>query len=208
MFRKYLLTGLLIWLPIAITLWILDIILTALDRTLILLPPSWHPDQLLGLHIPGFGLLLSLAIILVTGVLARNFIGGVLVRWFERAIDTIPVVRTIYASVKQVSDTMLSPKGNAFRKVVMVEFPQPGQWTLGFVVGDANPAYDSVVGADHQVVYVPTAPNPTSGYVLVMATARLRDVDISVDEALKFHVSLGVVSPGSNGKPAAAPPPA
>jgi uncharacterized membrane protein len=196
MFKKYLITGLLIWLPLAITLWILDIILTTLDRTLLLLPQSWHPDQLLGMHVPGFGLLISVLVILSTGVLARNFIGRRLLRWWEGLLGRIPIVRSIYSSVKQVSDTMLSPKGNAFRKVVLVEFPQQDHWTLAFIVGEPMGPVADRLGDSMVTVYVPTAPNPTSGYVLMLPASRTRDVDVSVDDALKFHVSLGVVAPG------------
>lgn len=196
MFKKYLITGLLIWLPLAITLWILDIILTTLDRTLLLLPHSWQPEHLLGVKIPGLGLLVSLAVILATGVLARNFIGRRLLRWWEGLLGRIPIVRSIYSSVKQVSDTMLSPKGNAFRKVVLVEFPQAGHWTMAFVVGEPAGVLTERLGDRMVTVYVPTAPNPTSGYVLMMPAERVRDVDVTVDDALKFHVSLGVVAPG------------
>jgi uncharacterized membrane protein len=199
MFKKYLIPGLLIWLPLAITLWILDIILATLDRTLVLLPASWHPDSIFGFHVPGFGLILSVAIVLTTGALARNFVGNRLLQWWEGLLARIPIVRSIYASVKQVSDTMLSPKGNAFRKVVLVQFPQPGQWTLGFIVGEPSAPIERKLGPGYVTVYVPTAPNPTSGYVLLMAEADVKDADISVDDALKFHISLGVVGPG--GKP-------
>lgn len=197
MLKKYFIAGLLIWLPIAATLWVLDFIVSTMDRTLLLLPVSWRPDALLGMHIPGLGLVLSLAVLLATGMLAANIIGERLVRWWEALVGRIPVVRSIYSSFKQVSDTMLSPKGNAFRKVVMVEFPQAEQWTLGFIVGEPAGAAAERLGPGWVTVYVPTAPNPTSGYVLMMPAARVRDVDISVDDALKFHVSLGVVAPAS-----------
>jgi uncharacterized membrane protein len=196
MLKKYFVAGLLIWLPLAATLWVLDFIVSTMDRTLLLLPASWRPDALLGMHIPGLGLVLSVLVLLATGMLAANIIGERLLRWWEVLVNRIPVVRSIYSSVKQVSDTMLSPKGNAFRKVVMVEFPQPEQWTLAFIVGEPAGAAAERLGAGWVTVYVPTAPNPTSGYVLMMPAARVRDVDISVDDALKFHVSLGVVAPG------------
>jgi uncharacterized membrane protein len=195
MLKKYFITGLLIWLPVAVTLWIIDFVVTAMDRTLLLLPPSWRPEAAIGVHLPGFGLVLSVLVILATGVLARNILGQRLVRWWEALVGRIPVVNSIYSSVKQVSDTMLSQKGNAFRKVVLVEFPQRGQWTMGFVVGTPGDRLAPHVGDDKVTVYVPTAPNPTSGYVIVVDPSELRDVDVSVDEAFKFHVSLGVVTP-------------
>jgi len=202
--RKYLITGLLIWVPLAITLLIMDTIIGWMDQSLRLLPPSWRPEALLGFRIPGLGVLLTFVVVLGTGVLARNFVGRRLLHWWEGLLGRIPIVRSIYSSVKQVSDTMLSPKGNAFRKVVLVEFPQPGQWTLAFIVGEPSAPVAAELQADMVTVYVPTAPNPTSGYVLLMSSDRVREIDITVDDALKFHVSLGVVTPGvPSARPAA-----
>ncbi len=195
MLKKYLITGLLIWLPLAITLWILDIILTTLDRSLLLLPAAWRPDALFGMHIPGFGLVLSVLIVLVTGVLAANIIGERLVRWWEGLLNRIPIVRSIYSSVKQVSDTMLSPKGNAFRKAVLVEFPQRGQWAIGLVVGEPGEVIERALGEPVMTVFVPTAPNPTSGYTIIVPPREVKELDITVDDALKFVISLGVVAP-------------
>jgi uncharacterized membrane protein len=195
MLKKYLITGLLIWLPLAITLWVIDFILTTLDTTLLLLPAAWHPDALLGFHIPGFGLILSVVIVLLTGVFAANFIGERLVRWWEGFLSRIPIVRSIYSSVKQVSDTMLSPKGNAFRQAVLVEFPQRGQWAIGLVIGDPGEPIERAIGEKSITVFVPTAPNPTSGYTIIVPLRELRELDISVDDALKFVISLGVVTP-------------
>jgi uncharacterized membrane protein len=200
MLKKYLITGLLIWLPLAVTLWIIDFVVTAMDRTVLLLPERWRPEVLFGMHLPGFGLMMSLLVILVTGVLARNFLGQRLLRWWEGLLARIPIVNSIYSSVKQVSDTMLAQKGNAFRKVVLVEFPQRGQWTMAFVVGAPGERIGPLVGAGKVTVYVPTAPNPTSGYVIMADPAELRDIDVSIDEAFKFHVSLGVVTPSEAGR--------
>ncbi len=200
MLKKYLITGLLIWLPLAVTLWIIDFVVTAMDRTLLLMPESWRPESVLGMHLPGFGLVVSVLVILATGVLAANFLGQRLVRWWESLVARIPIVNSIYSSVKQVSDTMLAQKGNAFRKVVLVEFPQRGQWTMAFVVGSPGERLIPLVGDEKVTVYVPTAPNPTSGYVIIVDPAELRDVDVSVDEAFKFHVSLGVVTPSEAGR--------
>jgi uncharacterized membrane protein len=208
MLKKYLITGLLIWLPIAVTLWIIDFVITTMDRTLVLLPASWRPEVAFGMHLPGFGLVMSVLVILATGVLAANLLGQRLLRWWERLVARIPIVNSIYSSVKQVSDTMLSQKGNAFRKVVLVEFPQRGQWTMAFVVGAPGERLASQVGAEKVTVYVPTAPNPTSGYVIMADPAELRDVEISVDEAFKFHVSLGVVTPAAENRKRGAKSPA
>ena len=193
--KKYLITGLLIWLPLAVTLWIIDFVISTMDRTVLLLPEAWRPEVAFGVRLPGFGLVVSVLIIFVTGLLTANFLGQRLLRWWEALVVRIPIVNSIYSSVKQVSDTMLSQKGNAFRKVVLVEFPQRGQWTMGFVVGNPGLRLEPHLGADKVTVYVPTAPNPTSGYVIMVDPRELRDVDVSVDEAFKFHVSLGVVTP-------------
>jgi uncharacterized membrane protein len=198
--KKYLIPGLLIWVPLAITLLIIETTIGWIDQILHLLPLSWRPEALIGFHIPGLGTLLAFAVVMITGVTARNIVGRRMVNWSEAVMGRIPIVRSIYSSVKQVSDTMLSPKGNAFRKVVLVEFPQPEQWTLAFIVGESETPVGKMLQRELVTVYVPTAPNPTSGYVLLMPKEKLRDVAISVDDALKFHVSLGVVTPGSNGK--------
>lgn len=194
-FKRYLIAGLLVWIPLAITVWVLDLIVSTMDQTLLLLPTSWRPDALLPFHIPGLGLLLSLLVVLATGMLAANIIGERLLRWWHGLLNRIPIVRSIYSSVKQISDTLLATRGQSFRKVVMIEFPQRGQWTLGFVVGSPGATIASATVADAITVYVPTAPNPTSGYVLVVRPGDVREVDISVDDALKFHISLGVVPP-------------
>ncbi len=205
MLKKYLITGLLIWVPLAITLWVLDLIVTAMDRSLLLLPAEWRPDYLLGIHIPGFGVILSVAIVLATGVLGHNIIGRRLVIWWEELLGRIPIVRSIYSSVKQVSDTMFSSSGHSFRKAVLVEFPQRGQWTIGLVVGTPGARVTRHLRGDMMTVFVPTAPNPTSGYTIIVNPAEVKELDISVDEALKFIISLGVVAPNEEGrrKPAA-----
>jgi uncharacterized membrane protein len=193
--RKYFITGLLIWLPLAITLLILETLIGWMDQTLLFLPPSWRPEAF-GIRIPGLGALLAVLVVFLTGLLATNLIGRRLVHWWDQLLHRIPIVRSIYASVKQVSDTLLKDSGQSFRKVVLVEFPQPGQWTLAFIVGAPEGSIAAAIGGSLVTVYVPTAPNPTSGYVLMMPVDRVREIGISVDDALKFHVSLGVVGPG------------
>ena len=194
--KKYFVTGLLILVPLGITLWVLNLIVTTMDQTLLLLPPSVRND--FPFNIPGTGVILTLAIVLVVGVLAHNFIGRHLVLWWEALLRRIPVVSSIYTSVKQVSDTLFSPSGQAFRKAVLVQFPRDGAWSVAFVVGDPGEALKSHLGGDLQTVYVPTAPNPTSGYILILPPDQIVDLHISVDDALKFVVSMGVVTP--NGK--------
>jgi uncharacterized membrane protein len=194
MLKRAFFTGLVILVPLAITLWVLNVIVTALDQTLLLLPPSVRNQ--VPFNIPGTGVVLTLAIILLVGILARNFIGRRLVVWWEALLGRIPVVSKIYSSVKQVSDTLLSPSGQAFRKPVLVEFPRAGTWAVGFVVGDPGDALQNAVVGAHASVFVPTAPNPTSGYVLIVPLTQIVDLDVSVDDALKFVVSMGVVAPG------------
>jgi uncharacterized membrane protein len=211
MFRRYFATGLLIWVPIGITLWVLDLIVTTLDLSLSLLPQNWQPVAVFGRHLPGIGALLTLLVIFLTGLLATNILGQQLVRLWEGLLSRIPIVRTIYSSVKQVSDTLLSPQGNAFRKALLVEYPRKGSWTIGFMTGtpadevrrrvaEVEPASpDAGAGAEMVSIYVPTTPNPTSGFFLMMHRADTIELDMSVDEALKYIVSMGVVTP--SGKP-------
>jgi len=197
MLRRYLIAGLLIWLPLAITLWVIDFIVTTMDRTLTVLPASLHPDQVLGVHVPGLGLVMSVIILLLTGALAANIIGARMFAWWESVLVKIPIVRPIYSSVKQVSDTLFASKGQSFRKVVLIEFPNRGQWTFGFVVGAPGLAIERETAGDLITVYVPTAPNPTSGYVLMVRPGEVKELDVTVDDALKFHLSMGVVSPAA-----------
>jgi len=197
MLRRYLIAGLLIWLPLAITLWVIDFIVTTMDRTLTVLPASLHPDQVLGVHVPGLGLVMSVIILLLTGALAANIIGARMFAWWESVLVKIPIVRPIYSSVKQVSDTLFASKGQSFRKVVLIEFPNRGQWTFGFVVGAPGLAVERETAGDLITVYVPTAPNPTSGYVLMVRPGEVKELDVTVDDALKFHLSMGVVSPAA-----------
>ena len=196
--RKWLLTGLLVVVPGVITVWVLHWIVSTLDQTLQILPAGWQPDAVLGYHIPGFGVVLTLAILLAVGGIASNFVGRKLVSWGDALVSRIPVVRSIYSSVKQVSDTLFSESGNAFRTAVLVQWPQPGMWTIGFVTGApggeiANHLQDT---QDEFVsVYVPTTPNPTGGYLVVVRKSDCKELNMSVDAALKYIVSMGVVAP-------------
>jgi uncharacterized membrane protein len=195
--RKWLLAGLLVIVPVAITLAVLRWIIDTLDQTLLILPSDWRPDQVFGVHIPGFGVVLTLAILLVVGAAASNFIGKKLVGLGDRVVSRIPVVRGIYSSVKQVSDTLFSESGNAFRTAVLVQWPRPDVWTIGFVTG--TPGGDDVNymrGEEYLSVYVPTTPNPTGGYFVMLRKSDCIELKMSVDDALKYVVSMGVVAPG------------
>jgi len=202
--KRYLVAGLLVWIPVGITVWVLHFILTTLDQTLLLLPEAARPEKLFGFPIPGLGVLLAFAILLLTGVVAANYFGLRLIRFWEAILGRIPFVKSIYSSVKQVSDTLLSDTGNAFRKALLVEFPHENSWTIAFLTGAPAPAVAKHFGEEHVSVYVPTTPNPTSGYFVMVPKSRVRDLDMTVDEALKYVVSMGVVVP--RGGPL--PPPA
>jgi uncharacterized membrane protein len=159
-----------------------------------------RPEALVGFHIPGLGVVLSFLILLVTGMIAANFFGLRLIQLWESLLGRIPVVKSIYSSVKQVSDTVLSDQGTAFRKALLVEFPRPGCWTIAFLTGaPADSVVDHLPG-DHVSVYVPTTPNPTGGYFVMVPRSAVRELDMSVDEALKYIISMGVVAPPPNGR--------
>jgi uncharacterized membrane protein len=198
--RKWLLSGLLVIVPVLVTVWLLDWFVSFLDKTLKILPEAWQPDKLIGFHIPGFGVVLAFAILLIVGAAASNFLGKKLVSWWDALLNRIPVVRSIYSSVKQVSDTLFSDGGNAFRTAVLVQWPREDVWTIAFITG--TPAGDVAVhlkngGNDEYVsVYVPTTPNPTGGYFILIKKSECIELTMSVDEALKYIVSMGVVVPG------------
>jgi uncharacterized membrane protein len=194
-FRKWLLAGLLVIVPIGITVWVLEWVISTLDKTLLILPASWHPDQLIGFHIPGFGVLLALAILLALGATASNFFGNKLVNWWHALLNRIPIVRSIYSGVKQVSDTLFSESGNAFRKAVLVQWPRENVWTIAFVTGSPGGDVVNHLQGDYLSVYVPTTPNPTGGYFVMLKTSECIELKMSVDEALKYIVSMGVVVP-------------
>ncbi|MFO1399223.1 MAG: DUF502 domain-containing protein [Burkholderiales bacterium] len=199
--KRYLVAGLLVWVPLGITIWVLHFLVTTLDSTLLLFPDVLNPDKLLGFHLPGLGVVLSFVILLLTGVVAANFFGARLIRVWESMLGRIPVVKSIYSSVKQVSDTLLSDSGNAFRKALLVEFPHQNSWSIAFLTGSPAPAVARHLNEEHVSVYVPTTPNPTSGYFVIVPRSRVRDLDMTVDEALKYVISMGVVAP--RGSPAA-----
>ncbi|MFZ4288479.1 DUF502 domain-containing protein [Variovorax sp. HJSM1_2] len=193
--RKWLLAGLLVIAPVAITVWVLQWIIGTLDQTLLILPLEWQPDHLLGFHIPGFGVLLALSVLLVVGAVASNFIGRRLVDWWNRLLHRIPIVRSIYSGVKQVSDTLFSENGNAFRTAVLVEWPRQGAWTIAFVTGVPRGDTATHLQGDYLSVYVPTTPNPTGGYFIMLKASDCIELKMSVDDALKYIVSMGVVAP-------------
>ena len=193
--RKYFITGLLILVPLAITLWVLHLVIGTLDQSLLLLPPQWRPEAVFGFHVPGLGAILTLLVIFLTGVATRNFIGKQIVSFWESMLARIPVVNSIYTSVKQVSDTLFSSSGNAFRKAVLIQYPRQGSWTIAFLTGVPGGDVKNHLAGDYVSLYVPTTPNPTSGFFLMMPRTDVIELEMSVEEALKYIVSMGVVSP-------------
>ncbi len=195
--KKYLITGLLVWAPLVITIWVLSVLVDTLDQTLLLLPAAWHPRTWLGFNIPGLGVLLTFLVVLLTGMFAANIIGQRLVQFGERLLNRIPVVKSLYSSVKQVSDTLFSSSGQAFRKALWVQDPRAGSWTLAFLTGQPGGDVANHLTGDYVSVYIPTTPNPTSGFFLMLPRSDVIELDISVDAALKYIISMGVVPPDS-----------
>jgi uncharacterized membrane protein len=193
--KKYLITGLLIWIPLVITLWVLKLVVDVLDQTLLLLPPEFRTENWLGLHVPGMGAVMTLVIVFLTGLFATNLLGARLVQWWHLIVHRIPVVNSIYSSVKQISDTLFSSSGQAFRKALLVRWPHDGMWTIAFLTGVPGGDLANHLKGDYISVYVPTTPNPTGGYFVVVARRDVIELDMSVDEALKYIISMGVVPP-------------
>ncbi len=213
--KKYLVAGLLVWLPLAITVWLLSWLLGALDgvfawllsATQAVLPESTRAgiDQLR--HVPGLGVIALGGVMILTGVFVTNIFGQWSVRQWDRLMGKIPIVKSIYNSVKQVSDTLFSSNGNAFREAVLVQYPRHGSWTIAFVTGKPGGEVASRLAGEHVSVYVPTTPNPTSGFFLMMPRADVIELKMSVDEALKYVISMGVVVPDAEPRLALAPTP-
>lgn len=196
--RTWLFSGLLVLVPLIITLWVLEWVVSTLDQTLRILPKSWHPDQLLGLHIPGFGVIFALMTVLLIGAMASNFVGNKMVTWWHSLLNRIPVVRSIYSGVKQVSDTLFSEKGNAFHQALLVKWPHEGMWTIAFLTGTPSGDLKSHLVGDYLSVYVPTTPNPTGGYLVMVKKSDCIELAMSVDEALAYVISMGVIVPGGH----------
>lgn len=199
-FRKWLFAGLLVLVPLIITLWVLEWVVSTLDQTLNVLPTAWLPQSWLGVRIPGLGVVFALAVLLSIGALASNIIGNKLVNWWHALLHRIPVVRSIYSGVKQVSDTLFSEKGNAFRKALLVRWPHGDMWTIAFLTGSpGGEVARHAPPSDYWSVYVPTTPNPTGGYFVMVRKADCLELEMSVDEALTYVISMGVIVP--TGKP-------
>ncbi|MBM3388314.1 MAG: DUF502 domain-containing protein [Betaproteobacteria bacterium] len=203
MLRRYLIAGLLVWLPLVVTVWVLHAVWGALDglflwviaATQAVLPAESHAALESLRRIPGMSVLAVFLALLLTGVFAANYFGQWALRQGGRIVQRIPIVKSIYSSVKQVSDTLFSSSGNAFREAVLVQYPRAGTWTIAFVTGKPSGEVAQHLQTEHTSVYVPTTPNPTSGFFLMVPSTELRPLNMSVDEALKYIISMGVVSP-------------
>src|SRR3990167_1236992 len=199
--QRYFISGLLIWLPLLVTILVIKFLVDLLGNILSLLPHNYQPDTLIGFHIPGIGVIITLAVIFLTGLIVDNFIGRKLVEWGDALIARIPLVRTVYTSVKQVLETLFTPGGQSFRKVLLVEYPRTGMWTIAFQTGETLPEIEKTLNTDSMIsLYVPTTPNPTSGFLLILPRASVIEVEMSVEQALKFVISLGVMRPNHHKK--------
>ena len=194
-FRRYLIAGLLIWVPLGITILVVRLLINWLDGTVMLIPEAYRPETLLGYAIPGLGVLLSFAVVILTGLLAANLFGRNLVKFWERLLSHVPLVRSVYSGAKQLAETMFSDDGQSFRKVLLVEFPRRGLWTLGFLTGRDQGEAQRKTGQDVINVYIPTTPNPTGGYFVMVPREDVQELDISVDDGLKMLMSMGAVVP-------------
>src|SRR5450759_2870208 len=196
--KKYFITGLLVWVPFGITLWVLNLTIGTMDKTLLLLPAAWHPDRLLGIHIPGWGIILTLLIVGLTGVLVRNVLGQQLLHLWEAVLQHIPFVNSIYKGVKQFSDTLLSGEGNSFRKVLLVRYPHPQAWSLAFQTSVPGEVIDQFED-EYVAVFIPTTPSPVNGFYFFVRKADTIELDMTVDVALRSIVSMGVAAHVSDG---------
>lgn len=201
--RRYFIAGLLIWLPIWATLVIIKFLIDIMDGTLRLIPAQYQPDKLIGFHIPGLGLVISIAVIIITGMFVSNFIGRQFVALGEYFLAHIPFVRTIYTAVKKVLETLFTSKDQSFRKVLLVEYPRKGLWSIAFQTGTGSEELNKVLNTELISIFIPTTPNPTSGFLMMVPRSEVVELAMNVEDALKYVISLGVVQPGinKNGEP-------
>jgi uncharacterized membrane protein len=193
--RRYFVAGLLVWIPLGITLWVLKLLVDMMDQSLLLLPARFQSDALFGFHVPGLGIILTVTIVLATGALAANFFGRQLLLLGHKLLQRIPIVRSIYGGVKQISDTLFSPEGKAFRRAVLVRYPHQGAWTVALVTGSPEHEVSDILGREQISVFVPTTPNITAGFFLIVPRSETIELDMTVDEALKYIISMGVAEP-------------
>jgi len=193
--RRYLVAGLLVWLPIVATGLILKFSINLIDRTLLLIPPKFRPENLIGFEVPGLGVILTVIILLLTGLIVANFLGRRIVNAWESLLSRIPLVSSVYGAIKQVTASLFSDASNSFREVVLVEYPRKGLWALAFVTGETPKKFKQAVGQELINIYVPTTPNPTSGVYIMTPRDAVKRLDIPVEVGLKMILSAGVVNP-------------
>lgn len=207
--RRYFVAGLLVWIPLVITLWVLKLLVDLMDQSLLLVPEQFRSEALFGFHVPGMGMILTVVIVLATGALAANFFGRRVLALGDRLLQRVPVVRSIYGGVKQISDTLFSPEGKAFRRAVLVRYPHAGAWTVALVTGTPEHEVADILGRDQISVFVPTTPNITAGFFLIVPRSETVELDMGVDAALKYIISMGVAEPAARqmrAAPRIAPP--
>ena len=195
--RNYLIAGLLVWIPLVVTIFVFKFLVDLMDQTLLLLPTAARPEQLLGFHIPGLGVVLTVVVLLGTGLTVRNLFGRQLVEFFEKLIKRTPIVGPVYSGAKSFSETVLTNTGQSFRKTLLVEYPRKGIWTLGFQTSDGVEEFRARTGRDLVCVFIPTTPNPTSGFIMLVPREEVIELDMEVDAAVKMIFTLGVVVPRS-----------
>ena len=202
--RNHLIAGLLIWIPVMVTVWVIRFLSRILDQSLVLLPPPWRPEALVGQYVPGVGIILSFILLVVTGVVVRNLFGGQIVAGFENLVRRIPVIGSVYGGAKTFSETVLTDKGKSFKQVVLVEFPRKGLFSVGFITCEEMDEVQARTEQDVVCVFVPTTPNPTTGFLVAVDRNEIVRMDMTVDEAFKMLLTLGVVVPKWNNKPVVA----
>jgi uncharacterized membrane protein len=200
--RNYLIAGLLIWVPVMVTVWVVRFVSGILDQSIVLLPPSWRPEAVFGQYVPGFGIVLALVVLFLTGWLARDLLGEKLIEGVEALVRKIPVIGAVYGGAKTFSETVLTDKGKSFKQVVMVEFPRKGAWSIGFLMSEDWDEVRERTGQDMVQVFVPTTPNPTTGFLIVVHRSEVMFMDTTVDDAFKMIFTLGVIAPSPRTKAA------
>jgi uncharacterized membrane protein len=192
--RRYLVAGILVWLPILVVIWVIRFLVQLMDQTLLLVPQAYRPEALFGFGLPGLGAVLAFVIVLITGLLVTNLIGRQLVEYWEELLQRIPLVRSIYSSVKGLAESVFSQE-SAFRKVVLIPYPRAGVWSIGFLTAENLGEISAKTGVPSVCVFIPTTPNPTSGFIVILPRTEVIELAMNVDAAMKMIVTLGVVSP-------------
>jgi uncharacterized membrane protein len=194
-FRRYFVAGLLVWIPLGVTIFIMRVLIGLMDNSLLLIPQKYRPEEWLGVAVPGLGIILTLMVVLITGLLAANFVGRSLVGFWESMLNRIPIVRTVYSGAKNFAEIVFSDSNESFKKVLLIEYPRKGIYSLAFQTATNLGEVQERTGEDVVCTFVPTTPNPTSGYIIIVPKKDIIELDMEIDEAFKMIVSLGVVVP-------------